>query len=62
LRFLDVNSFNKPLTELYGGTFNFIAITFVAIVIAAVCLYFLNREFRNTTASLDGEQGHSIVE
>ncbi|WP_333819033.1 CPBP family intramembrane glutamic endopeptidase [Ohtaekwangia sp.] len=61
LRFLDVNSFNKPLTELYGGAFNFIAITFVAIVVAAVCLYFLNKEFRSTAANLDGEQGHPAV-
>jgi len=37
----------KPLVELYGGLFNLLAITFGAIIVAVICLYFLRLELKD---------------
>ena len=43
---------DKSLAELYGGMLNLVMITFGAIIIAAICLYFLRFEFKNREIQL----------
>lgn len=46
--FMDPESIlDKSLTELYGGFFNLMAITFGAILVASICLHFLRVEIKN---------------
>lgn len=47
---------DKSLPELYGGFFNLVATIFGAIVVAAVCLYFLRLEIKNTEANYSSTQ------
>ena len=42
---------DKSLPELYGGFLNLIVITFGAIVVAVICLYFLRLEIKNAQIS-----------
>lgn len=46
--FMDLETImDKSLTELYGGFLNLIVITFGAVVVTVICLYFLRLEIMN---------------
>lgn len=47
---------DKSLPELYGGYFNLVAAIFGALVVAAVCLYFLRLEIKNTETDYGSTQ------
>lgn len=42
---------DTSMAQFYGGTFNFIAFTSGAILVAVVCLYLLRSEFKHTEMS-----------
>lgn len=48
----------KPLSELYGGFLNLILITFGAIAVAAICLYFLRSEIKKTEINYASTQDY----
>jgi uncharacterized protein len=56
--FMDAETMmNSSLTQIYGGSFNLIAITSGAIIVALVCLYLLRFEFKHIEMNYAGTQG-----
>jgi membrane protease YdiL (CAAX protease family) len=55
--FIDAETMmDKSLPELYGGFLYFIMITFGAIILAVICLYFLRLELKNIGMSYGSTQ------
>ena len=50
-KLLDESSMDKSSVELFGGILNYILMIFAAIVIVALCIFFIRKQFKRTEFS-----------